>query len=205
MGGRFLEAATLSGGKACCLCEEAAPFLGPICHVSVLLQNPQTRINVASGNEPAAFHGRPGGIRVLPTFEIKPPRGRTASDSSPAEGSGEKEGKDCLTTKPGLSRSAPPLAWAVTKRSSEELSSSTVAGSPPDKRLHRRKRRSPGNLTRAKEAKGEQGSTKRPVHNEEFNQLLSSLRAAFQSEQGADLGENMAEEQDKKGKAMDES
>ncbi|KAM6231991.1 uncharacterized protein M6G45_014743 isoform 3-T3 [Spheniscus humboldti] len=171
MGGRFLEAATLSGGKACCLCEEAAPFLGPICHVSVLLQNPQTRINVASGNEPAAFHGRPGGIRVLPTFEIKPPRGRTASDSSPAEGSGEKE----------------------------------VAGSPPDKRLHRRKRRSPGNLTRAKEAKGEQGSTKRPVHNEEFNQLLSSLRAAFQSEQGADLGENMAEEQDKKGKAMDES
>ncbi|XP_072702380.1 coiled-coil domain-containing protein 81-like isoform X2 [Ciconia boyciana] len=35
--------------------------------LNCLLSNPRTRINVVSGNEPAAFHVRPGGIHLLPT------------------------------------------------------------------------------------------------------------------------------------------
>ncbi|XP_035757533.1 coiled-coil domain-containing protein 81 isoform X2 [Egretta garzetta] len=131
--------------------------------LNCLLSNPQTRINVVSGNKPAAFHVCPGGIRVLPTFEIKPPPERTAKDSPPAEGSRQKE----------------------------------AAGSPPDKRLHRQKRHPPGKPTGAKEAKKEQDSTKKPVHNEEFSRLLSRLRAEFQSEQGGDVGKVMAEEKAK--------
>ncbi|XP_042657368.1 uncharacterized protein LOC116961200 [Tyto alba] len=56
-----------------------------------LNKNPWTKSNVMSDNEPAAFHVHPGGIHVLPMFEIKPPTGKTADGSYPAEGSRERE------------------------------------------------------------------------------------------------------------------
>ncbi|XP_068771755.1 uncharacterized protein [Struthio camelus] len=63
---------------------------GPGIVLKSLLSNPSTQYWVLSGKDAAAFPVRPGGIRVLPTFEIKPGPGEKAKEPGP-EGSKQRE------------------------------------------------------------------------------------------------------------------
>ncbi|XP_021264623.1 coiled-coil domain-containing protein 81-like isoform X2 [Numida meleagris] len=136
-----------------------------------LLANPQTRICVLSGKEPAAFHVCPGGIRVLPVFKIKPPPGKKARELSPHKEAGGKEG----------------------------------ARRYQDKHLRQQKRCPPRHQKGDRDEKGDQKHRRTPMDTDIFRQLLAGLKAGFEALDGGALGEDVAKEREKEGKAMDES